>query len=75
MRTRCVNEGANTALEGKMTTEYNPQSIELKWQDVWQKTDLFKVSEEGGKPKYYLLEMFPTLPTHPHGAREELHHR
>ncbi|HNY66337.1 MAG TPA: leucine--tRNA ligase [Deltaproteobacteria bacterium] len=42
-----------------MTTEYNPQSIELKWQDVWQKTDLFKVSEEGGKPKYYLLEMFP----------------
>jgi leucyl-tRNA synthetase len=46
-------------LEAKMTTEYNPQAIELKWQGAWQESDLFKVREEAGRPKYYLLEMFP----------------
>ncbi len=42
-----------------MTTEYDPQSIELKWQEAWQKKSLFHVGEESQKPKYYLLEMFP----------------
>ena len=42
-----------------MTTEYNPQSIELKWQGAWQDSGLFKVGTDDGKPKYYLLEMFP----------------
>ncbi len=39
--------------------EYNPQEIELKWQKYWQEADIFKVREETGKSKYYLLEMFP----------------
>ncbi len=42
-----------------MDERYNPAAIESKWQLFWDKTNLFKVSEETGKKKYYLLEMFP----------------
>jgi leucyl-tRNA synthetase len=39
--------------------KYNPQEIEKKWQDQWDKENLFKVAEDPAKEKYYLLEMFP----------------
>lgn len=42
-----------------MTTDYNPQSIESKWQKRWEETSMFKVEADKNKPKYYLLEMFP----------------
>ena len=39
--------------------KYNPQEIEKKWQEQWDKERLFKVTEDPAKEKYYLLEMFP----------------
>ncbi|RLB43872.1 MAG: leucine--tRNA ligase [Deltaproteobacteria bacterium] len=39
--------------------KYQPQVIETKWQEKWEKEQLFKVSEDPNKEKYYLLEMFP----------------
>ena len=42
-----------------MAEIYNPQEIEKKWQEYWEKHKLFEVSEDAGKKKYYLLEMFP----------------
>lgn len=42
-----------------MDEKYDPQKIESKWQDFWERTNLFKVDEEPAKEKYYLLEMFP----------------
>lgn len=39
--------------------KYAPQKIEEKWQAKWNKEKTFKVTEDIGKPKYYLLEMFP----------------
>ena len=42
-----------------MNTEYKPQSVESKWQKIWQDSNIFGVSQESDKPKYYLLEMFP----------------
>ena len=39
--------------------EYNPQEIEKKWQDKWEKESLFEVKEDPVKEKYYLLEMYP----------------
>ena len=44
--------------------EYNPQSIERKWRDYWEKNEIYKVSNESDKPKYYVLDMFP----YPSGA-------
>ncbi|MFA4984849.1 MAG: leucine--tRNA ligase [Candidatus Omnitrophota bacterium] len=38
---------------------YPFRKIEEKWQRKWQKDKVFCVSAKGGKPKYYLLEMFP----------------
>ncbi len=34
------------------------QNIEKKWQDRWQEFGLFKTTENPGKDKFYLLEMF-----------------
>ncbi len=42
-----------------MSTDYNPQAVELKWQKQWQESNIFKVGEDPTMPKYYLLEMFP----------------
>jgi leucyl-tRNA synthetase/predicted alpha/beta hydrolase family esterase len=38
---------------------YNHLSIEKKWQARWKKVKLFKTSERKGKPKSYVLDMFP----------------
>lgn len=39
--------------------KYHPQQIEKKWQEIWDSEKVFKVSEDPGREKYYLLEMFP----------------
>ena len=44
--------------------EYTPKNIETKWQDLWQEKQLYKVSTNTPKPKYYVLDMFP----YPSGA-------
>ena len=42
-----------------MTTEYNPQAIEKKWQQKWADDRLYEVKEDSGKTKWYALTMFP----------------
>ena len=42
-----------------MQERYQPLAIEEKWQRIWEDNKAFRVSEDGGKPKYYVLEMFP----------------
>lgn len=39
---------------------YNPKDTEPKWRDAWAKADVFKTGAiNDGRPKYYVLEMFP----------------
>lgn len=33
--------------------------IQKKWQQRWEKENIFKVTEDSKKPKYYVLEMYP----------------
>jgi leucyl-tRNA synthetase len=40
-------------------SHYDPQAIEEKRQEIWEQEHLFRVTEDGTKEKYYLLEMFP----------------
>ncbi|MBW6486503.1 MAG: leucine--tRNA ligase [Syntrophobacterales bacterium] len=42
-----------------MEIKYNPKEIEEKWQKRWEDEQLFRVTEDPDKKKYYLLEMFP----------------
>ncbi|WP_156471847.1 leucine--tRNA ligase [Helicobacter himalayensis] len=44
--------------------EYNPKSIEQKWQDFWQKHKSFEPEDSQSKTKKYILSMFP----YPSGA-------
>jgi len=48
----------------KTFTGYNAQAIEKKWQQYWEENKTFKVEEDTGKPKFYVLDMFP----YPSGA-------
>ncbi|MDR2968893.1 MAG: class I tRNA ligase family protein, partial [Tannerellaceae bacterium] len=44
--------------------EYNFKAIEKKWQKCWKDNEVYKVTEDKSKPKYYVLDMFP----YPSGA-------
>jgi leucyl-tRNA synthetase len=39
--------------------EYNPGTIEHRWQEWWTETDLYKTDEDPAKPKHYALTMLP----------------
>ncbi len=43
---------------------YNHKEIERKWQGFWSENETYKVDNKAGKPKYYVLDMFP----YPSGA-------
>src|SRR5690242_5211479 len=38
---------------------YNAKETEEKWQAVWRDRGVFRVEADPGRPKYYVLEMFP----------------
>ncbi len=42
-----------------MDRQYNFKKIEPKWQKVWEDKDVFHVTEDPDKEKFYCLEMFP----------------
>jgi len=44
--------------------EYKFRDIEKKWQEWWKASNVYKVSNDSPKPKYYVLDMFP----YPSGA-------
>jgi len=39
--------------------EYNHQKIDKKWQEYWEKHQVFKTVEDPAKTKFYTLDMFP----------------
>ncbi len=39
--------------------EYDPQSVESRWQKVWEDQHAFWADPDPDRPKYYLLEMLP----------------
>jgi leucyl-tRNA synthetase len=39
--------------------DYNPREIEQRWKSWWEENQVYKVSNESSKPKYYVLDMFP----------------
>ncbi len=38
---------------------YNPKETEPRWRKAWADADAFRAEMVPGKPKYYVLEMFP----------------
>lgn len=44
--------------------EYNHKDIESRWQQRWKDDNTYKVDIDNGRPKFYVLDMFP----YPSGA-------
>lgn len=44
--------------------EYKHKEIEQRWQQYWKENKIYKTEIDGGKPKFYVLDMFP----YPSGA-------
>ncbi|MBD5283194.1 MAG: leucine--tRNA ligase [Bacteroides sp.] len=44
--------------------DYNHKEIEQRWQNYWRDNDVYKVSEDSSRKKFYVLDMFP----YPSGA-------
>ena len=44
--------------------EYNFKEIEKRWSQFWKENNTYRVEENNGKPKFYVLDMFP----YPSGA-------
>src|SRR5581483_4587026 len=42
-----------------MDDRYYPQTVEEKWQRVWEANKSFRAVRDDARPKYYVLEMFP----------------
>lgn len=42
-----------------LSSRYEPQALEEKWQKRWAETNAFASEPDAAKPKYYVLEMFP----------------
>ncbi|MDU9004109.1 leucine--tRNA ligase [Sedimentitalea todarodis] len=40
-------------------SRYSAAEIESKWQEAWNKANVFTASHKTDRPKYYVLEMFP----------------
>ena len=38
---------------------YNAKATEKKWQEKWEKENIYLTAEDVTKEKYYVLEMFP----------------
>ncbi|RYL93917.1 leucine--tRNA ligase [Sporolactobacillus sp. THM7-4] len=38
---------------------FDHQKIEAKWQKYWDDHQTFKTNDDSGKPKYYVMDMFP----------------
>jgi leucyl-tRNA synthetase len=38
---------------------YHPHAVEPRWQLYWEKHQTFRTPEGTGRPKYYVLDMFP----------------
>src|SRR3982751_5785667 len=55
---------SNNSPSGVGGMEYKFRDIEKRWQKWWKDNDVYKVSNESTKPKYYALDMFP----YPSGA-------
>lgn len=44
--------------------EYSFREIEPRWQEAWKQSGAYRVTEDGSRPKCYVLDMFP----YPSGA-------
>ena len=40
-------------------SHYDFKNVESKWQQTWESSNSYQVSEDATKEKYYVLEMFP----------------
>jgi leucyl-tRNA synthetase len=54
-----VSSAVSSPQGSSQPPRYNFRETEAKWQKVWQERETFRAVMDEGRPKYYVLEMFP----------------
>ncbi|GEP09730.1 leucine--tRNA ligase [Methylobacterium gnaphalii] len=49
----------STSAPDRQIERYNAKDSEPRWQQAWTQARLFETKNDDGRPKYYVLEMFP----------------
>ena len=52
-------QAGSSMARSPIMSRYNFRESEAKWQRIWREQRLFEVAAEPGRPKYYVLEMYP----------------
>jgi leucyl-tRNA synthetase len=39
--------------------KYDPRGVEARWRETWDRLGVFRATRSDGKPKYFVMEMFP----------------
>ena len=47
------------SISDQTTNKYDFKRVEHKWQQHWEQSGTYRVAEDAGREKYYVLEMFP----------------
>ncbi|MGQ0559073.1 MAG: leucine--tRNA ligase [Sphingosinicella sp.] len=42
-----------------MASRFDPRQADQRWQKVWEEAGTFRASDDSGRPRTYVLEMFP----------------
>ncbi|HEV2746813.1 MAG TPA: leucine--tRNA ligase [Allosphingosinicella sp.] len=42
-----------------MASRFNPAKADAHWQKIWEESGTFRAADDSGRPKSYVLEMFP----------------
>lgn len=53
-----TNERAETSLFGDIS-KFPHTAVEMKWKDRWVEDNLYQAHNDSGKPKYFVLDMYP----------------
>ena len=56
---KAATQSQSGEIAGPVEERFTPGPVEAKWQERWERDELYRASDESSRPKWYSLTMFP----------------